>query len=464
MSDSTREDALFPRLTDEQLACVKRFGQEVRLDAGDVLFQEGDPEKDFYVILEGDLKITKNVAGEQVPLTVHHAGEFTGALSMFTGSASISTARALTRCRLIHVTVNGFKELMTACPAVAVLLLTTMAQRRPDAAQLIQQREKLAALGKMSAGLAHELNNPAAAGGRAAGQLRETFDGLLPLSLGLGELCLTSDRRESLVAFQREILDGLPDRMPLEPLARSDAEDAVTDWLDSHGVADGWEIAPTLVEAGLDADRLDALADHAGPEALPAVLTWLAKSLSAACLLREIEDSTARIADLVKAIKSYSYMDQAPQQEVDLHEGLESTLTILNHKLKHGIEVVREYDRSLPRVPAYGSELNQVWTNLIDNAVDAMGGQGRITIRTAREDDRALVEIADAGPGIPPDLQDRLFEPFFTTKGVGKGTGLGLDTSRKIVVDRHHGNIQVTSEPGDTRFQVYLPLCTTEEK
>ena len=458
MPDTTRQDALFPRLSDEQLECVRRFAQERRLQAGDVLFQEGDPERDFFVILEGDLKVTKRVAGDETLLAIHHAGEFTGALSMLTGGASIATARALTPCRLLHVDVDAFKAMLAACPPVAVEILAAMAQRRPEAQTLTQQREKLAALGKLSAGLAHELNNPAAAARRAAGQLRETFDALLPLSLALGGLCLSPDQRQALAAFEREVREALPTQTTLDPLARSDAEDAVTDWLDAHDIRDGWEIAPTLADAGLDAGRLDTLAERAGPDALPHLLAWLSRSLSSACLLRQIENSVSRISDLVGAIKSYSYMDQAPRQDIDIHEGLESTLTILNHKLKHGVDVKREYDLTLPRVTAYGSELNQVWTNLIDNAIDAMSGRGQLTVCTAREGDCALIEIADDGPGIPPDVQSHLFEPFFTTKGVGQGTGLGLDTSRKIVVDRHGGDIRVTSTPGDTRFQVVLPL------
>ena len=451
------EDALFPKLTSKQIECLLPFGQEVRLEPGETLFAEGDPESEFFVVMEGELRITKLVTGVETTLHVHAAGEFTGALSMFNDGISIATARATKSSRLLRIDRNGFKEMFTACPQVTSTILFAMAERRPEAETLTRQREKLASLGKLSAGLAHELNNPAAAARRAAADLRETLQGLQPLTLKLGELCLSHDVREWLTGFTQEIMarDSAPDAG--DPLARSDREDAVCDWLGAHDVPDGWDLAPTLAEAGLDAARLDALAGRVGAAALGDTLAWLNAAVNADALARQVEQSAGRISELVGAIKSYSYMDQAPRQEIDVHEGLDSTLTILGHKLKN-ITVTRKYDRSIPRFPAYGSELNQVWTNLIDNAADAMGGQGRLTVRTACEGDTALVEIGDDGPGIPADVLPRIFEPFFTTKAMGQGTGLGLDMSYRIVINRHHGDICVESVPGDTRFQVRLPL------
>ena len=456
------EDLLFPKLSPDQIECLRPFGRELCLGPGETLFGEGDPENEFFVIVEGELRVTKTVAGEETTLHVHQGGEFTGALSMFNDGISIATARATQRCCLLRIDRDGFKEMFTVCPQVTSTILFAMAERRPEAETLTRQREKLAALGKLSAGLAHELNNPAAAARRAAGQLRETLRDLQPLTLKLGELCLSAEVREWLTGFTREVFGQAPGPAADDPLARSDREDAVGDWLDAQGIAQGWELAPTLAEAGLDPVRLETLAERVGDAALADTLAWLAAAHAAHDLARQVEQSAGRISDLVGAIKSYSYMDQSPRQEIDVHEGLDSTLTILGHKLKN-IAVSRDYDRALPRFQAYGSELNQVWTNILDNAADAMGGRGKLTVRTARENDYALVEIGDDGPGIPPDVQPRIFEPFFTTKEMGQGTGLGLDMSYRIVVGRHHGEICVESRPGDTRFQVRLPLNAAGE-
>ncbi|HEY9894388.1 MAG TPA: ATP-binding protein, partial [Candidatus Sericytochromatia bacterium] len=310
----------------------------------------------------------------------------------------------------------------------------------------------------LSAGLAHELNNPAAAGHRAAQQLREAIATIQTRLLKLCDELFPAAQREALVAVQQAAIAYLAADHRLTPLEQSDREDALTDWLDDHHFANGWTLAPVLVAGGIDIAQLDQLTQQLTPAALTEGLSWLAETLTLAGLVNEVEQSTSRISTLVKAIKSYSYMDQAPLQEVDLHEGLESTLTILNHKLKYGITVDRQYASKLPRISAYGSELNQVWTNLIDNAAYAMDGKGRLTIRTAIDHDQVFIEIADTGAGIPPTVQAHIFEPFFTTKGVGDGSGLGLDIVRRIIVNRHHGEVRVTSQPGNTRFQIWLPM------
>ena len=320
-----------------------------------------------------------------------------------------------------------------------------------------QQHGKLISLGTMAAGLAHELNNPAAAIGRSAAEAREAFREASERAVELGSLPLTEE--------QRSFVAGLPEEVArrtaasLDPLEVSDLEDELAMWLEDRSVEEGWEISSTLAGAGLDTAWLEGLADRVPQEALGGVLGWLRATMAGDELLREIEGGSARISELVGAIKTFTHMDKAATRKVDVHAGLNSTLIMLGHKLKKGdVEVVRDYEKDLPHVCGHASELNQVWTNLLDNAIDAVDGQGRITVRTATENGRVLVEVSDDGPGIPDDVRERIFEPFYTTKDVGEGTGLGLDISYRVIVEDHKGDIRVLSEPGDTRFQVRLPV------
>jgi signal transduction histidine kinase len=317
------------------------------------------------------------------------------------------------------------------------------------------QTEKLAALGKLSAGLAHELNNPAAAAQRTAGTLREAFQTFRDAAARLNSHELSAAQRGAIPALETELAQRAS--APLDSLERSDCEGLVTAGLERRGVERAWELAPILVNAGCDVKWLDGVAEQFPQEALTDLLARIAGSVVIGGLLEEIEHSTNRITELVRAVKEYTYMDQGPEQEVDIHHALENTLIMLRYRLKHGVEVKLDFDRNLPRVYAHGSELNQVWTNLIDNAIDAMNGKGELRLRTARELERVLVEIADNGPGIPSEILDHIFEPFFTTKGVGNGIGLGLDTARRIVSE-HGGEISVDSTPGSTCFQVRLPI------
>ena len=445
---------LFPTLSAEEIACLVPYGTPIELEPGAALFREGDAENDFYVVLEGELKVSRRAGGGEIVLVQHGPGQFSGALSLFSGERSIATGHAVGKLSVLRVTLDGFQKVMAACPEIATKIIGTMAQRRPEADALVQQREKMAALGKLSAGLAHELNNPAAAVRRAAARLREALEAVQKSSFGLGGRQLSEADQDLLLGLQRGAAPP-----GLDSLALSEREDALADWMDARDVPGGGTLAGPLAEAGFTESALDTLAAQVSdPETLAESLSWLGSSLEAVELLHTVEQSANRVSDLVTAIKAYSYMDQAPQQEVCVEDSLETTLTILQFKWKHGVEVVRAYAPHLPCITAYGSELNQVWTNLIDNALDALDGHGHLFVRTAIESDCVLVEIGDDGPGIPADVQPRIFEPFFTTKEVGHGTGLGLDTAYRIVVTRHGGDLSVISEPGDTRFQVRLPI------
>jgi len=313
-------------------------------------------------------------------------------------------------------------------------------------------------LGKLSAGLAHELNNPASAAKRAAGQLRDILKKIKDASLELGRRDLTSAQKAEIEKLETSFIQS--DQPPPDALTASDLEEQVDSLLRSHGQNDLWQLAADLARKNIKPEALESLFAALDAGTARAALVRIAASVEVANLLNEIESSTSRISDLVRAIKEYTYMDQAPVQNVDIVKSLETTLTILNHKLKRGVVVQREYQRVPFLVNSFGSELNQVWTNLIDNAIDAMGGKGELRVRTYRDDGCVVVEIGDNGPGISPEVKPHIFEPFFTTKGVGEGTGLGLDTVQRIV-KKHRGNIQVTSKPGDTRFQVWLPLAET---
>jgi signal transduction histidine kinase len=425
----------------------------IELEPGEIAVRAGDAADRMVVLLKGELR--SQPASPDMPAFVSRAPAITGMLPYSRMKAFPASTRAVVRTRVATFPAGRFGEMLERLPMLQPRLVSVLTDRVRRATELQVQTEKLAALGKISAGLAHELNNPAAAAQRAVGSLREAFQTFREAAARLNAHDLPVDQRAAIPVLEEELARRAT--VHLDSLERSDCEDRVAAGLESHGLDRAWEFAPVLVGAGCDVAWLDAIAGQFPRDALPDLLARVAASLAIGSLLQEIEHSSTRITELVRAIKEYTYMDQSAEQEVDIHHGLENTLIMLRCRLKHGVEVKLDFDRALPRVSARGSELNQVWTNLIDNAVDAMNGKGELRIRTARELDRVLVEIVDNGPGIPREIIGHIFEPFFTTKGVGNGTGLGLDTTRRIVRE-HGGEITVESAPGVTRFQVRLPI------
>jgi signal transduction histidine kinase len=432
-------------------------GEELRLAANEVYLREGGEADRLVIVLEGELNARIEGGGWDGQIYIIQQGTISGKLPFSRMTHYGATVRAVAPSRVFWMEVKHYPEMMQRFPALVQRLVEAMSDRVREITRVDERHDKLMALGKLSAGLAHELNNPAAAARRAAQHLGERLQTLNSLCLTLSHQNLTAQQIAFLTSFQKEAAQCLTAAPALDALAESECEEEISDWLEEHQIADSWKLAPTFVRAGLHQDKLERLAGCLKGPALNDALQWLEAAWSSQELVKEIEQSMVRISDLVRAIKEYSYMDRAALQEVDLHQGLENTLVILNHKLKRGVEVIREYAAELPRITAYGGALNQIWTNLIVNAIEAMDGQGKLWIRTSLKADHILVEINDDGPGIPPDIQGRIFEPFFTTKPQGEGTGLGLDTVYRIV-RKHHGEIRVTSKPGDTCFQVRLPL------
>ena len=455
--DNYRHLVAFKDLPDSELQWLIDHSVEQQLEPGENFVEEGLPTDFFYVVLEGELQISRAVNGRRHVMGTTPPGIIGGELTLLNHlPTSMVTAQAIMTSRLMVFDKQTFRQIFAVCPNFGAYIFKIATERMQSYATFIQQQEKMAALGKLSAGLAHELNNPAAAARRSAQSLSELLPALQAHTVHLSALGLTGSQLADLDLCQNQWLVQVVSGQTLSALEQSDREDELADWFENHGIENGWQMAEIFVTAEVKLDELSDLAACLPDQFLAPVMAWLHDSLCAASLLDEVEQSTRRISDLVGAIKEYTYMDRAPVQDVDVHHGLDITLKVLKHKLKN-VTVTRQYDPTIPAISGKGGELNQVWTNLIDNAIDAMAGQGQLKLITRCENNFVMVEITDNGPGIPPDVQPHIFEPFFTTKEVGSGTGLGLDIAYRIVSE-HKGNIEVWSKPGETRFIVRLPV------
>ena len=459
MTDSVlRKVSLFADLPDEDVDAICRASKEIHLEPGEHLFEEGDRGDSAYIIHDGELEVVKQSAGRQMLLAVRKAGDVIGEMALLDASPRTATVRARTAASLVTIHKGQLDQLMATSIAASQAMFRMALERWKGTEAQLKQNDRMIQLGTLTAGVAHELNNPSAAVKRSAEQLAGALVRAGEMQAGLEALALAEEAWRALWGLQDRARAAATSRTAVDAIERSDRETHLEDWLNEHGVEDSWEVAPALVAIGLGQADLEDLRSGVGAQAFAPALRWLAAAYGVHDLVAEISDGASRISEIVKALKTYSYLDQAPVQTVDLHEGLESTLVILRNKVR-GITVIREYAEDLPKIQGYGSELNQVWTNLIDNAAFALGGSGEIRLRTRLEgNDWVVVEVEDNGPGIPPEVQPRIFDAFFTTKPPGQGTGLGLEVSYSIVVFKHRGEIKVASVPGRTSFTVSLPV------
>jgi len=462
-TDELRKLFLFESLDAEKLDWLASKGVVERVAGGRDIYVEGEPATSFYVLVSGTVSLNRLVHGDDLEVSrTSQPGVYAGAMQAYLGDqvpqVYSNSLRAITDVELFTLPAGAFASAMREWFPMAMHLLEGLFFGMRNSQTIIGERQRLIALGSLSAGLTHELNNPAAAAVRATSILRDRITGMRHKLALIADGRLDGTRLQGLVELQEAAVKRAASAAPMSPMEASDAEDALGEWLEEHDIAGGWDLAGTLVAGGVDVAWLDQISSAVGADNLEPAVRWLTYTIDTELLMAEIDDSVTRISGLVAAAKQYSQLDRTPHQSVDVHALLDATLVMLSAKIPKGVRVVTEYDRTLPNIPAYAAELNQVWTNLIDNAVAAMGETGTLTIRTMRDGDRLAVEIADTGHGIDPDIRSRIFEPFFTTKPVGEGTGLGLDIAYRIVVEKHHGDIRVESAPGDTRFRVLLPM------
>lgn len=456
-----RKSPLFEGLSDKELQHLVDNAEHFTYRAGDILMQQGDPGDSAHIVLNGGFEIQKKSGQSVIKIDVRKPGEIIGEMALLSNAPRSATVVATCDSETLCISQEAFENLLSTSPSATMAVLHWVMARLSQNESLLHQQEKMAALGTMSAGLAHELNNPAAAAQRSAALLRGAPSMWLELTHQLETLAFKENLSDWLGNFMQEATRRFRNPLKLEALERIDMVEQLQEWLEANDVESAWELAPTLVNFGWDIELLDELKSKS---LFQSAVKWLGMGSMIVTQLNEIQNTSERISQIVRAMKSYTYLDQAPLLEVDLHEGLENTLVIMEHKLKQGVTVKREYSLDLPRIEAYASELNQVWTNIIDNAVDAMNGKGEITIRTQEENDQVIVEIIDNGPGIPKEIQSRILEPFFTTKPPGQGTGLGLHISHDIVANRHHGRLLMKSRPGETKFRIILPKKINEEE
>lgn len=457
MFDFLKKMSLFSGLAAEDLKRLCEKSIEISLMPGEVLFDEGDPGVLAYVIVEGEIEIGKLSDGINIQLAIRSAGELIGEMSLLEDALRMAGAQAISKCRLLAISRDQLEELLVSNPSSALSMLRTVTGRLRETESTLRQKEKMAHLGTLSAGMAHELNNPASAVQRGSVQLGSALTRILEISIAFNQLQLSTDQKNELI----NLLDGI-DKLAEQPdtlnsLERSDKEQLFEEWLEKRDIDDAPVHAPEMVSMGYQIGDLDKLEKRFSLPILQDIINLVCAAYVAYKVLYEIAQGSSQIASVVKAMKNYVYLDQAPLQDVNIHEGLENTLIILKHKLKQGVQVVKEFDKDLPLISGYGSELNQVWTNLIDNAADALEGSGVIILRSRVRDSWVIVEVEDNGPGIPEENTSQIFTLFFTTKPMGQGSGQGMHITYNII-RRHGGLVEFSSEPGKTVFTVCLPM------